>query len=77
MSSVRDCLSRKGAKVFSLPSSATVFEALALMRETKIRSVLVMDGERLEGILSQGDCAMKVLFLGDRKSTRLNSSHRT
>ncbi|MFN4964641.1 MAG: CBS domain-containing protein, partial [Burkholderiales bacterium] len=55
MSSVRDCLSRKGAKVFSLPSSATVFEALALMRETKIRSVLVMDGERLEGILSQGD----------------------
>jgi len=74
MSSVRDCLSRKGAKVLSLPSSATVFEAFALMRETKIRSVLVMDGERLEGILSQGDCAMKVLFLGlDPKTVKLSS----
>ena len=44
------------------------------MRETKIRSVLVMDGERLEGILSQGDCAMKVLFLGlDPKTVKLSS----
>jgi CBS domain-containing protein len=74
MSTVRNCLDRKGAKIFSLPASATVFEALALMRETKIRSVLVMDGENLEGILSQGDCAMKVLYLGlDSKSVLLSS----
>ena len=64
MSKVRDCLNRKGAIVFSLAPSATVFEALTLMRERIIRSVLVIDGERLEGIISQGDCAMKVLYVG-------------
>jgi signal-transduction protein with cAMP-binding, CBS, and nucleotidyltransferase domain len=33
-----------------------------------------MDGENLEGILSQGDCAMKVLYLGlDSKTVLLSS----
>jgi len=64
MSKVRDCLNRKGAKVFSLKPSATVFEALTLMRETKIRSVLIIEDEKLAGIVSQGDCAMKVLYNG-------------
>ncbi|NDI22871.1 MAG: CBS domain-containing protein, partial [Betaproteobacteria bacterium] len=65
---------RKGAKIFSLPSSASVYEALSLMREAKIRSVLVMDGELLQGILSQGDCAMKVLYVGlDPHSVALSS----
>ena len=64
MATVQECLSRKPAAVLSLQPGNTVHDALVLMRERKIRSVLITSGERLQGIVSQGDCAMKVLFHG-------------
>lgn len=64
MVTVQECLSRKPAAVLSLRSSDTVHNALALMRERKIRSVLITEDRRLKGIVSQGDCAMKVLYHG-------------
>jgi CBS domain-containing protein len=64
MITVQECLSRKPAAVLALRSTDTVHAALALMRERKVRSVLITEDGRLEGIVSQGDCAMKVLFHG-------------
>jgi CBS domain-containing protein len=35
-----------------------------MMREQRIRSVLVIEGGALKGIVTQGDCAIKVLLQG-------------
>lgn len=64
MSNVKSCLAQKTHGVFSLPPTALVVEALELMRNNKVRSVLVIEGEQLVGIVTQGDCAIKVLLPG-------------
>ena len=47
-----------------------VVEALRRMRDNRIRSVLVIDDDVLVGIVTQGDCAIKVLLPGlDAKQT--------
>lgn len=64
MSTVKSCIARKSGQIFSLPSSASVLEALQMMREHRIRAVLIIDEGRLSGIVSQGDCAIRVLLPG-------------
>lgn len=64
MSSVKSCLARKSGEVHSLTSGDSVQVALQTMRDRRIRSVLVVDGGRLTGIVSQGDCAIRVLLPG-------------
>ena len=40
------------------------------MRDNRVRAVLVIDGGKLSGIVTQGDCAIKVLLPGrDAKTT--------
>ncbi len=65
MTTVQHCILGKGAKVFSITSDDTVAHALTMMRDNRIRSVMVIDAGKLVGILSQGDCAIKVLLPGD------------
>jgi len=64
MSSVKSCLEKKSGLVLSLPSSAPVQQALEMMRDNRIRSVMVIDDGALSGIVTQGDCAIKVLLPG-------------
>jgi CBS domain-containing protein len=64
MSSVKSCIEKKSGVIFSLPSSATVQQALELMRNNRVRSVMVIDDGALSGIVTQGDCAIKVLLPG-------------
>lgn len=64
MSSVKSCVEKKFGQVFSLPSSAPVQLALELMRNNRIRSVMVIDNGVLSGMVTQGDCAIKVLLPG-------------
>lgn len=64
MTTVQHCILGKGAKVFSIGSDETVENALTMMRDNRIRSVMVIDMGKLVGILSQGDCAIKVLLPG-------------
>ena len=72
MSTVKSCIAQKSGLVFSLPSTASVQQALQLMKDRRIRAVLVIDGETLNGIVSQGDCAIRVLLAGrDPHSTSL------
>jgi CBS domain-containing protein len=50
-----------------------VVEALRQMRDNRVRSVLVIDDDVLVGIVTQGDCAIKVLLPGlDAKQTPVN-----
>ena len=65
MSSVKSCVEKKSGEVFSLPSSAPVQQALELMRNKRVRSVMVIDDGALAGIVTQGDCAIKVLLRVD------------
>ncbi len=61
---VRDVLRAKGGQVWTVSPDDTVFDALKLMAEKNIGSVLVMEGEELVGILSERDYARKVVLLG-------------
>ncbi|MCC8616687.1 CBS domain-containing protein [Xanthomonas vesicatoria] len=67
MQTVRQLLGTKQVEVFAVAADAAVIEAIRLMAERGIGAVLVMDGERLVGIVSERDYARKVV-LRDRSS---------
>jgi CBS domain-containing protein len=60
MINVRDLVRRKGSQVYSVGPDATVLQALELMAKENIGAVLVMQGDRLAGILSERDCVRKL-----------------
>jgi CBS domain-containing protein len=67
---VKQCLDQKPAGVIAVHSDDMVISALERMRDNRVRAVLVIDDDRLIGIVSQGDCAIKVLLPGlDATST--------
>jgi len=70
---VADILQSKGAAIFSISGSATVYEAIRLMGEKNIGALLVMDDQRLTGILSERDYARKVVLKG--KASRETRVH--
>ena len=65
---VADLLNYKGREVWFLRPDATVYEAIEQMARKGIGAILVMEGERLVGILSERDYARKVILKG--KSSR-------
>ena len=64
MITIRHLLDTKGYAVWSISPNATVFEAIELLAEKDIGAVLVMDGEKLEGILSERDYARRLILKG-------------
>ena len=64
MQQVGDLLNDKGTDVFSILPGATVAEAVDLMAERGIGSLLVMDGGFLCGIVTERDYARKVIAGG-------------
>jgi CBS domain-containing protein len=71
MSTVKLALAQKsGGALIYVRSSDMIVEALLKMRDNRVRSVLVIDDGVLVGIVTQGDCAIKVLLPGlDAKKT--------
>ena len=61
---VKDILKRKSGVVISVTPNATVLDALKLMAEKNIGGVLVMEGEKLEGIFTERDYARKIILKG-------------
>jgi CBS domain-containing protein len=66
MSTVKTCLEQKPQPVvvISAKPDDKVLVALQLMRDNRVRAVLVINEDKLVGILTQGDCAIKVLLPG-------------
>ena len=64
MRTVRQLLETKSADVFSIAPDAPVIEAIRLMAERRIGALLVMEGPRLAGIMSERDYARKVVLQG-------------
>ena len=72
MSTVRSALAQKSGALIQVRSDDMVVEALRQMRDNRVRSVLVIDDGVLVGIVTQGDCAIKVLLPGlDAKQTKV------
>src|SRR5215467_5245151 len=70
MNTVKDALAQKSGALIHVRSGDMVVEALRQMRDKRVRSVLVIDDGELVGIVTQGDCAIKVLLPGlDAKQT--------
>jgi CBS domain-containing protein len=70
MNTVKSALAQKSGALIHVRSGDLVVEALCQMRDNRVRSVLVIDHDVLVGILTQGDCAIRVLLPGlDAKQT--------
>ncbi|TWI06333.1 CBS domain protein [Luteimonas cucumeris] len=64
MRSVRHLLESKAPEVFAIGPDAPVIDAIRLMAEKRIGAVVVMQGGRLAGILSERDYARKIVLQG-------------
>lgn len=73
MTTVKLVLSQKSSTLIHVRSDDMVVKALQQMRDNRVRSVLVIDDGVLVGIITQGDCAIKVLLPGlDAKDTQVS-----
>jgi len=64
MRTVRHLLENKAPEVHSIGPGAPVLDAIRLMAEKRIGALLVMEGARLVGIVSERDYARKVVLQG-------------
>ena len=64
MRTVRQLLEGKSADVFSISPDAAVIDAIRMMAERRVGALLVMEGARLAGIISERDYARKVVLQG-------------
>ncbi|MGI8581264.1 MAG: CBS domain-containing protein [Chitinophagaceae bacterium] len=61
---VSDILKSKGSNVYSVTENITVYEALKIMGEKNVGALMVMEDERLKGIISERDYARKIVLKG-------------
>ena len=59
MKLVSDILNSKGHEIWAVKPDDTVFDSLQLMAEKEIGALLVMDEDRLVGIVTERDYARK------------------
>jgi len=71
MPTVQQCLQAKPDRMVTVRPDEAVVRALQLMRDNRVRAVLVVDEEKLVGVITQGDCAIKVLLPGKDATTTL------
>lgn len=64
MSTVERLLKQKSYAVYSVAPNTTVFEALSLMAEKEIGAVVVLENNKLVGLLSERDYARKIILKG-------------
>src|SRR5262245_57695153 len=78
-------LNQKSREIYSVSPDATVFEAVQLMDAKNVGALLVMDGQRLVGIVSERDYTRKIMLRGRRSretkvaeimSTNVFTTHR-
>jgi CBS domain-containing protein len=73
MAKVKDILATKGNEVCAINPNASVYEAMKHMAEKGIGALLVMDGAKVVGVISERDYARKVILQGRAsRSTRVS-----
>lgn len=68
MKKVADILARKGVHVASVSPQTNVIDALRLMANQNIGSVMVMEDDRFLGIMTERDYSRKVILKGRASS---------
>lgn len=69
MTTVRQLLDQKDRNVWSIHPDDTVFKAVATMAEKDVGSLLVMEGEKLVGIITERHYARNVILKGKASPT--------
>lgn len=69
MNDVAAVLARKNVLPVSVSPGTTVVKALEIMAEKNIGSVVVMDNEKYEGIMTERDYSRKVVLKGKNSET--------
>jgi CBS domain-containing protein len=69
MKLVKHLLDNKGTEIISITGDASVLDAIRLMAERSVGSLLVMDGDVLQGIVTERDYARKVIIKGRASDT--------
>lgn len=64
MKKVSDVLKRKGENISTVSPGTTVIDALNMMADQNIGSVMVMEGPRFVGIVTERDYSRKVVLKG-------------
>jgi CBS domain-containing protein len=64
MRKVSDMLARKGSNVFAIDADTTVLDALRLMADKNIGSIIITQHGEYAGILTERDYARKVILEG-------------
>ncbi len=64
MKLVKHLLDSKGREIISIVQEASVYDAIKLMADHGVGSLLVMDGDELKGIVTERDYARKVIVKG-------------
>jgi CBS domain-containing protein len=68
---IKHLLAQKSQNVWTIDPDATVFDALAKMAEKDIGSLVVMDGEKLVGIITERHYSRNVILKGKTSPTTL------
>jgi CBS domain-containing protein len=71
MKTVNDILRSKGNDIWAVKPDDTVFDSLRLMADKGVGALLVMQGDKLVGIVTERDYARKVILEG--KSSKQSS----
>lgn len=68
----KDILTEKGGHMVTINSDATVYQALTVMTQNRVGSVVIMDDEKIVGIWTERDLMFQVLEEGfDPKASKL------
>jgi CBS domain-containing protein len=69
MKLVKHLLDNKGRHIISVAPDASVFDAIKLMAEKAVGSLVVMEDDELFGIITERDYARKVIIKGRSSET--------
>lgn len=71
MAKVADVLREKGRKVFTVNRKTTVLEAIKEMSDKNVSGLVVMDGEKIAGIITERDYLRKIILKGKSSGTTM------
>ena len=69
MTTIRQLLREKGHKIYSVGPDSTVYDAILMMADENIGSLLVMEGGKIVGIITERHYARNVVLKGRTSPT--------
>jgi CBS domain-containing protein len=69
MTKVKDILALKGQSVWSVAPDSSVYDAMKLMADKGVGALMVMEGPKVVGVISERDYARKVILEGRSSRT--------